>query len=264
MVTKYMKHEIKTQGKMMAIIYSVLAMTTMLTLVLFWLQKFSQHPFFEGIYYIVCGIYGISVIVSAVVSFIYLCYHFYHTMYSQQGYLTHTLPLKTTDILHVKILVSCGFLFLTVVFCVLSFAALGALNEGLSAGELVNVVMQVLSEAGEELGVSSAAAMLLILLIVIAGCTSSLLMFFAGSSVGQLFPHSKGVWGIAAGIGIYYISEVISAGIAVAVFCLAYINMPEKMKFAWFAAGMIIMLLFWTVVYYIVCRKILLKHLNLE
>lgn len=264
MLKKYLKQEIRTQGKTMLMIYSVLALATILMLIFFLIQKTAVNPFFEGIYYIACGVYALTVTVSAVVSFIYLCYHFYQTMYSQQGYLTHTLPLKTTDILHVKILVSCGFLLLTAALCLLSFAGLGALQDGLSIGELLEAFMQALSELGKEMGVSAAVVLLLIIGMAVAGCVSSLLLFFAGSSVGQLFHRSKGVCGIAAGIGIYYLSEIVSAVVIVAIFYFVYTGMPEVMNFSWFFGGTILLLLFWSAVYYTVCRRILLKHLNLE
>ena len=175
-------------------------------------------------------------------------------MYSEQGYLTHTLPVKTTHILHVKIVVSFAYLFLTAVLCLLSFCSIGIVIDGTSIGQIMDVI---------KIAVADAVFLLFFAVMAVFGCLNALLLFFAGSSIGQLFHRSKGACGIAAGIGLYYMSQIVSL-IAVAVGFFVYTSVADAHEAVWAMGGTCLLALFWTAVYYTICRVIVQKHLNLE
>ena len=80
----------------MFIIYGVMAFVTILGCIAMYgdsdpagTENQLQEIFFTAaMVFYVLGVFALFV-----VSYVYMCVHFYKTMYSDQGYLTHTLPV---------------------------------------------------------------------------------------------------------------------------------------------------------------------------
>ena len=184
-------------------------------------------------------------------------------MYSEQGYLTHTLPVKTSHILNAKIAVSFGFLFITAILCILSFCVIGMTVAEMLIGELMDLIGKVIADSSQAMHVSGFAYCAIIFTCMVFGSLNALLLFFAGSSIGQLFHRSKGACGIAAGIGLYYISQILSM-VAVFLGFLLYEALPAIQNMTFVMVGACVIALLWTVIYYMICKVIVEKHLNLE
>lgn len=263
MLEKLWKQEVKTQGRTVCGMYGVLGIATVLLIALHLIGRFADVRLLETIFMISCSIYAITVIVVVVVNFVYLCFQFYRSMYSEQGYLTHTLPVKTTQILNVKVAVSFGYLFLTGILSILSFGMVGMAVDGIQIGTLFDRIGSAVHETAKILEIPEAVFVLFVLLMFILGCLNALLMFFAGSSIGQLFHRSKGAYGIAAGIALYYCSQIVSL-LLVLLGYFVYVQLSVKREVIWAMAGGCLLAFGWTVVYYMICRVIVQKHLNLE
>ncbi|MDE7310972.1 MAG: hypothetical protein K2N87_05015 [Eubacterium sp.] len=265
MLGKLWKQELKTQGKTVSVMYGVLAAATLLTIVFYYISRFVGESGFGTVFMAVCAIYGITLCVAFVGNFIYLCFHFYQSMYSAQGYLTHTLPLKSTQILHVKIGVSFLYLCLTGICAAVSFLSIGMAVEGIGIGGLLDVFQKAIQETSRELGVPGGIFVLFFLAMYLLGLLNALLLFFAGSSIGQLSHRSKGAYGIAASIGMYYASQIVSLA-AVFLGFLLFTKLAGSGFSAslWAMGGASVMMLCWVSVYYTICRVIVQKHLNLE
>lgn len=263
MLKKLFRQEIKVQGKTVTGMYGVLAAATLLLIGLFYIGKIAGQGVYENVFVIGCMLYVITMIVVAVGIFIYLCYHFYKSMYSEQGYLTHTLPVKTAHILNAKIAVSFGFLFITVILCILSFCIIGMTIEGMPIKELIDLIGKVIADSSQTMHISGFACCMMILVSMIFGSLDALLLFFAGSSIGQLFHRSKGACGIAAGIGLYYVSQILSI-VAIFLGYLLYEALPAVRNMTFVMVGACMVALIWTVIYYMICKVIVEKHLNLE
>lgn len=261
MLGKLVKQEIKSQSRAMLGIYGILAGMTLLISILVFLRSIIGNDVLKFIYPIFGVIYIMTLVVCFVAGFIYLCVHFYQTMYTGQGYLTHTLPVHTIQILNTKILVSVVYFFLTGACCVLSIFAVACSTgtAGYAAAELVRGIQT----AAQELGISGIAFGIFLVAVLFFGCLDALLLFFAGSSIGQLFGRSKGACGIAAGIGLYYVTQILSV-ILVAVTGTIYMKFFRGMDVRGWMVAIIIGIVFWSAVYYSINYIILLKHLNLE
>ena len=263
MLRKLLKQEAKSQGKTIFGMYGVLAAATLLVVALFWISKAVAGPM-QTIFLFGCVVYAMTVIVVFIVNFVYLCFHFYQSMYSQQGYLTHTLPVKTTQILHVKMIVSFGYLFMTGIFAILSFFVIGIVSDGTSVSTMFTAMQTAVREISGELGIPGAVFLLFLLVTMILGCLNALLLFFAGSSIGQLAHRSKGAYGIAAGIGLYYCSQIVTV---ILILPGAYMLSPKIQEIQaapWAMGGSCLIMTGWAVVYYVINRVIVQKHLNLE
>lgn len=90
----------------MFIIYGVMAFVTILGCIAMYgdsdpagTENQLQEIFFTAaMVFYVLGVFALFV-----VSYVYMCVHFYKTMYSDQGYLTHTLPVGQMSIFYIKI-----------------------------------------------------------------------------------------------------------------------------------------------------------------
>ena len=136
MLGKLFKYEFKNTSKIMFVIYGVMLFVTILGCIAMYgnsnpagtENKLQEIFFTAAMVFYVLGVFALFV-----VSYVYMCVHFYKTMYSDQGYLTHTLPVNQMSIFHVKLLVSLCWLLLSLIILFLSIFALGcAANRGFS------------------------------------------------------------------------------------------------------------------------------------
>ncbi len=265
MLGKLMKHEFKDAGRLMFVIYGVIAAATLLVAAVMALGR-SQGGVgvaFHSVAVACMAFYMITIVVLLVTAFIHLVVRFYQTMYTAQGYLTHTLPLQVTQVLHVKILAAGAYMVLTVSICFLSFFIVGSVGDGMTSGDLVAMIRQVLDETGAEVGISGTACFLYVCALLVLACVNLVLLLFAGLSIGQLANRSKSAWGIAASIGLYYLNQVVSLlfiGIAYLSSRVADLQLEGK----WLPAFALCVALLWIAVYYAISRTVLQKHLNLE
>lgn len=265
MLGKLLKQELKIQGKTVSVMYGALIAATLLTMAVYFIGSLAGDLVLGTVFVAVCALYGMTLVITVVVNFISLCFHFYQSMYSAQGYLTHTLPVKTTQILHAKVAVAFGYMCLTGILSAVSSMMIALAVDGLSISELFGVIAKAVRDTSQELGVPGVLFVLFFLLLFLLGFLNGLLLFFAGSSIGQLFHRSKGAYGIAATIGLYYASQIVSLAVIFFGYLLyAELSGSFSDPAPWVMGGASLLLLCWAAVYYTICRVIVQKHLNLE
>lgn len=268
MLAKLFRQDMKSKGRVLLLIYEILAAATLLVVLVGVFDKYA-HSGVSGMIYMVSGsLYFMTILVLVVTTFIYQCVSFYQSMYSAQGYLTHTLPVKTTTILNAKIAASLVQMVLTAAV-VLALVVIGGICiDGTGIRELLHVLDMSMQDIYEQTGIRGAVFVGYGIVMLLLGCLNALLLFFAGSSIGQLFHKSKGAWGIAAGIGLYYITQIIT--MIVLVIAAAYLTemfqneLSDLTILGYVMPGMVVLFVFWAVVYYMISRVIVQKHLNLE
>lgn len=268
MLAKLFKQEMKAKGRVMLLIYEVLAAVTLLIVMVGIYNQHVQSRMSQIIYAVSGAVYLVTIPVLVIVAFIYLCVSFYQSMYTAQGYLTHTLPVKTTSILNIKIAASLAHMMLTAAVVSALVLISGLIIEGIGIYELQHILGLAMQNIYKYTGIHGAVFIGLAVVMMFLGCLDALLLFFAGSSIGQLFHRSKGAWGIAAGIGLYYMSQIIS--VSAAVLFAAFLtekysgNLSDLVIMSWVIPGTMAVFGFWAVVYYLISRVIVQKHLNLE
>lgn len=274
MLKKLFRHEFRSKGGVLLLFCEIMMIATVLMCIASLINKYAANAVSRIIYGIVGGCFFATIVILVVTWFIYLCVHFYRTMYSAQGYLTHTLPVKSSSVLNVKIIVSEIQLVIVVAAVLIFIVIAGIVNDGIAIGELTQSVGALMQSIYEGTGIPGPIFAAFVVVIALIGWLDGLLLFFAGSSIGQLFHRSKGAWGIAASIGLYYVSQIITV---IMIACVGgfmfvsntevYVNSsggPTAMVVYPVMGGIIAMLAFWAVVYYIISRVIVSKHLNLE
>lgn len=225
----------------------------------------ETSSFLEYVTFIIFFLYIFYIIVYYVMTYVFIIYDFYKTMVGNQGYLTHTLPVKTRTIINSKLI---NALFWQCVAGLMIFLSLLLLV----MGHVSTYHFQTfLIEFYEILQIPFSIYMLLIILCLIAGCLSSQLMFYASIAIGHLSNKNKLMCAILSYLGIYTMIQIISTIVAVGfIFIISFsfgsisIN-PEPFTFLLLlmSLALIISIISSCILYYIT-NFILSKKLNLE
>ncbi len=209
MLGKLFKHEFKDTGKVLLPLNLVLIGLTLVGMIIIGLKVFDTENIAVGIMLaamILFYIFGIFALF--IVTYIYLMMRFYRSMYSAEGYLTHTLPVSSFAILNTKILVSVFWAFISMVLTICSVFAL--ILTGLkTAGESVD--LQAIARFMEvEMNYPLPNMIGRALFFMVLSSFSGLLMIYCCISVGQLFNKHKILASFLTYGVIYIILQVVN------------------------------------------------------
>lgn len=198
MLGKYMKHEFQETGKLMIPLNLVILAYTLIGAIMLGSRLFISPPM---IILGVCSLvlYILSLFAIFIVAYVYFTVRFYKTMYTSQGYLTHTLPLSTMGIINTKVLVSSCWMILTVAVTTLSVIALVASAIGSEWGEIA------FSDFSLYTGFSLTGFFAWYVLLLILGCVEQILMIYASLAIGQLVRQYR----VLASIGTYIVFHMV-------------------------------------------------------
>lgn len=265
MLGKFMKYEAKASGKIMLLLCAALVAVTAIEGVLIavlrnWRGETPQAG--RLLLEIFSVVYILALLMALFGAVVYLCFRFYRSMFSEQGYLTHTLPMSSVQIFHAKLVTSFGWLVAVIFLALLSLSASGVIFLGgfREFAELLADVICIGQAHGGNIFVKYSAllagGMLLASLYI-------LLLFFAGFSVGQLSNANKGILGLVASIAFYFIGQIVQA-----VFCVACVigvsNMAVEKALDGLIGGVYFIEAALCIALYGISRRVISRHLNLE
>lgn len=249
MLSKLMKHEWKSTWKLPAGLCAFVLIMTGLGCLSFRLpmwrtladERFSSFTFFDLLAVGLLITYFFSIVISGVAVTIYFAIRYYRNLFTNEGYLTHTLPVTSGQLIASKGLVS---IFWNLALCLLTFVSVYILLyvfiRSLLPAELWETFLR---EAGAYLpemeavfkqysGVNFAAGGIFLLLFTAISCFFSTAQIYLCISIGQLFQKHK----VAASIVTYLVSNAILqliATVAVLPFTFRMIlNMERKLSAA--------------------------------
>ena len=227
MLKKLIKYEWKGVYKMGLILLGVVAFATLLGFLAsrspLWSDVMIYSDFAEGlattVSFFSIMLYIILLAGTIYAVMIYVAVRFYRTMYTDEGYLLHTLPVGKHQILISKILVSAIWLLITYIAMFVSILCfvvfmMEAISPG-SFGEMMADLPSVLGEIGRELrNLTGSERLRLIhflvslILSVLIGIPTGIVTIFGAISLGQLFSKHRVLMAILCYVGI-----VIGAGL---------------------------------------------------
>ncbi len=147
---------------------------------------------------------------------IYLGVHFYHSMYTDEGYLTFTLPVKKSRILLSKILAD-GLWMLIITLAVYASVAVlvgTVCNLFLSGGlwrYLSEFRWEILDLLRSEFGFDVTLWAVILVISSIVGPFCSLIILYGAISIGQLFPKHRVLMAIVSYAGIVILSMILNS-----------------------------------------------------
>ncbi len=223
MLGKLIKHEWKSTYKPGCLMLGAVALITFFGWLAFqtpmW-QKMSSGGSFEwldlfGIFTLI--MYVVMLVVVNYGILIYVGVHFYRTMYTDEGYLLHTLPVTKHEILFSKVLVGSLWMLFVVVSIWFSVFLLGlsmvsaVLPDQYSLIEFWGEFQYEMWDVLRLMGVEEDALFLLTLLISLLTPFVSVTTLFGAISIGQLSSKYRVLMAIVAYVGILVGESLISS-----------------------------------------------------
>ncbi len=210
MLGKLLKHEFIATWKVPVALDAVLIVLGILTCV-----TVSTIPHVEDsvgmslFLFSSVGLFYIGIIAANVVTLIYLVIRYYRNLYTSEGYLTFTLPVKTDMIVHSKVITGSVWMFLSYVCTFISLVLAGVgffKSTGLSKEEFWTAFREMYDFLGLAESGFTAIIIALILITPIAGV---LCMYFC-ISIGQLWQNHKVLGSVLCIVGLYIINQLLS------------------------------------------------------
>lgn len=207
MLGKLIKHEWKETYKVNCMLLAVLAVTTLLGFIALRsvvtmgeTDMLEREPGFSAVWLIICvftlGVYALAVCSVSIGCYVYLCIHFYKSMYGAEGYLTHTLPVNKHKLLCSKIFVGGIWVVLLMIAMYTSVVALVSFSiPDLNLASMIREISKGIAEVSAELksnyGVNLAHYGVIFLVTMIVSPFTSMMIVFGSISLGQLFPKVR-------------------------------------------------------------------------
>lgn len=227
MLGKLIKHEWKETWKVGCLMLSGVALITFLGWLAFQTPMWQQWEYssrFDWLNVLSVLTLMMYVIMLVVVNYgilIYLGVHFYRTMYTDQGYLTHTLPVTKHQILAGKILISSLWVFIILLSVYLSVFLLGlsmisaVMPEGYTLAalwrEIAPEMEELLYMLREDLDLDIVRGLVMILVSSIISPLTSVTILFGAISVGQLVTKHRVLMALVSYIGITVVISIVNS-----------------------------------------------------
>lgn len=281
MLGKLLRNEFKTTYKTMLVIYIMTIVSTALGCILFGTNPPSNPS--ESVQNIMNVLsitfflsYFLVVVMLVLITYILMCERFYKSMYSDQGYLTHTLPVTPLANLNVRLITSLVWLLLSGIILILSICSLEMAVDSVNILDVLHNLsyLELESFCMHNFGWHFPVALLIILLLIIAACLNALLLVFTALSLGQLASLHKIRAAIGFGVALGFLEQIVASTVMIHVVENAYV-VSSDMTYEQIQALMIksSQNTIWTIIamfagfaaiYYAVCAVIVKKHVNLE
>lgn len=232
MLGKLIKHEWKNVYKIGGIMLIALLSVTLIGSLYFsspmWTNLFNEGGESDSLVSVMGVLMGIGSLIVCIITvigvvygiMIYLGVRFYRSMYTDEGYLAHTLPVTPHQLLGSKLIVGGIWMLIVTVVAMLSIIVLGfsmaaSIVEGVQPGiSLWEVLREAVSELIElydtEMGIDVVHYIVVMALTIILGSFTSIMMVYGALTIGQLSKKYKAMMGILAYFGLGLVNMIIS------------------------------------------------------
>lgn len=148
----------------------------------------------------------LSFVVFSVLSVILVYARFYKNFFTDEGYLTFTLPVKRTQLLNAKLIMSVATIFITGAVCILNALVMICigLSEEVFSKTFWQPIGQTLNILVDELGIYLIVYLLEALIIIVLSVTFSTLFVFCCITIASIITKKAKV---ITAIGIYYVAN---------------------------------------------------------
>ena len=270
MVRKIMKHEMFAYLRMLLPAQLILIAIALISRFILFFE--SDNSIFGLSYSSSVIIFILASIVLAVMTFVICLVRFYKNLFSLEGYLTFTLPAKTSQLIWTKLLLSFIFTILSVIVIFLSFCIV------MSGDVLVEVFKAIGYLFGlffKDTGVHGGFYIAEVIVLMLVSIFTSYLLWYACFAVGQLTRKNRVLLSFGVYFGYYFACQILGTIMMIIFSILAekttlfegIISFIDKNPHA-SAHIFFVVSIVWTVIlgiiYYAVPQHIIKKKLNLE
>lgn len=211
-------------------------------------------------------------------AFIYLGVHFFKSMYSDEGYLTHTLPVSSHQLLISKTFVAgIWYLLITVVMLLSMVALILTIGGKVMSYEGMNIFEElaanwddIIRAIESVLGIGIVGESLLYLLQIIIGAFCSMTILFGAITIGQLSSKHKVMMSIISYFAITVALQIITSLVMIPITfyttqqMIEEVNVTLSMTTTPTYTISILINLITAIVLYFLSNYIITKKLNME
>lgn len=269
MLGKLIKFELKATYKFVLLVHGLLLLLASIISGFLWFQGLNISGDYVSIFaysaltFLIAIIYALLLVGSFIGTPIYLGLRFYRNLFSDEGYLTHTLPVTTTQLIYSKLIT--GLIWsafnLVIVGISILFLFSAYLVQFAGISDLMGTILSLLTFSNiGYLGIS------------LLNCIYNLLMIYACVCLGQLFHKNRRF----AAVVFYGLLNLVIQGLISFVTVLG--NTSMNMITAYLYTGSIsqalsvlniglsifLMYILPSIIFYIICQFIISKKLNLQ
>ena len=215
MFGKLTKYEWKAYAKsMLFLIIATVAITlvAVTSIVIFDPDQFNSNAWFTFVntttYIGIFLLYYFGIIAISLAALLIIGVRFYKTMFTDEAYLTHTLPVTRAQLFWSKFGASFGYYLLTTVLIILSVICVFStlLIKLLSVPEFIQDMAELCKDITDELGMVATVLYIVFYLgIILISTLVGIMMIYASIILGQNFVKHRIIGAIVA----YFIKMVI-------------------------------------------------------
>lgn len=195
MLSKLLKYEFKSTCRTFFVVYAVMLILGILTGALDRVNSIFDQDMMT-LWVILMLLTGMFFFAAVIITTVLNISRFYKGLFKDEGYLVHTLPVRSWQIIAAKLIPAVVWTIATMAVMIVSMtlmAVFSSLMRGLNWGELFSDLGYVLRHL-DFIDISSVLQVLLMLLILLV---STVLQVYASLSIGQLFPQHRVAWSVA-------------------------------------------------------------------
>ncbi|MDO4313582.1 MAG: hypothetical protein Q4C52_10910 [Eubacteriales bacterium] len=212
MLAKLIKYDFKALNRFLIIIHIMLLIMAVLGRVTFVgviMRNVDAMSEFETIV-MTAGIlvYALMFMVAVLGTEILVGVHFYRNLFSDEGYLTHTLPVSRGQLLMSKTISGSLWILIDQILLILSGVILVYTKE--VAELLVNYKDRIWKAVGFPAGMGYGTILLVLFILCVVSALGNALMIYVSVAVGQLFSNHRVLGAIVVYFGIGIVVGVVS------------------------------------------------------
>lgn len=269
MVKKLYKHEFLAWLRVLPIFFAVTLLTAAF-------HRLFQAFESDSIYYNIASIsalllYVVSIMVTMAAPTVFGVVRFYKNLFTGEGYLTFTLPVKTTTHLNVKVVTTVVFSVAAMVTCALSACIITAGDVFTELWKAFLYLWNLIYDEFIPHLIGYAAEVCVLMLVALF---ASALLYNSCLCIGQLAKKNRILLAVGAYFIYYIITQIFSTifimvftGLEMAQMLESYYVFIAQHPYVSIHIGLCAMILLdaaLAFVFWLICRFILKKKLNLE
>ena len=172
---------------------------------LFSMMDTADNPVLRIVVAALIAIYILMIWAVAIMTTILIVTRFYRNLLGGEGYLMHTLPVKTHNLVISKGIVAILWMTIGIIAGIIS-----AIMLGLTSGALQYIFKEMTWDMFKEIinAITSSEFMLFVILAIIGGITS-IFTFYMSMAIGNLANKNKFLFSVLAYIGISIVITII-------------------------------------------------------
>ena len=232
MLGKLIKHEWLSTWKVPTILCIYLGVLTILGCVSFLSPMWQTDNFvIEIIAILSVALYMLSLFAISITVYVYFIVRFYRNMYTSEGYLTHTLPVKPWEHIFSKGLIYFIWMFISATAMITSAVLIVITAISTVEGDMLYIVWEAMkTEVMPELdlvwqemfGMSVGGYIVVILVSAFISSVYSIMMMYVSMAIGQLFNKYKVLASFVAYAVVNFVVNLITTVVELPIFKMTF------------------------------------------